>query len=183
MLKTPNAQVGRTIWFLVLEGTISHKDNGRKLEIRPTPTKARKWSELISVFLKKGRISFQELENPIGRMIFSQTSAFGKFARTQLRPLYRELRDRFFTPKLPEQERFTLRRRFRVLREIPHAFHAWGVSFPDFALYTEAASTRAKICAILFKGGPRTATIDYVASDRDPPFGLKLLIRPTLFTD
>ena len=171
VLKPAKAEVGRAVCFLGLEGTVPHKANGHKLEIRLTPAKARKWPELIASFLERGCIGFQELEKLIGRLSFSQTSVFGKFARTQLRPLYKKLYNRFFRPTLSGQERFTLRWWFRVLRELSPRIPCRGMSYPDFVLYTDAASTRAKICAVLFKGGPNEKKLNSSRMIEHPPFG------------
>ena len=76
------------IAFLGLIGTFPAAANHGQLLISLPEDKRARWSQLPDSYLKSGTIPRSCLGRLIGRLLFSQTSLFGKSARTQLRPPY-----------------------------------------------------------------------------------------------
>ena len=104
-LKPGKSEVGSPLTFLGLLGTFQCAANGSRLSISLTPEKCKRWPNLITGYLQEGRISHSFLEKLIGKLLFSQTAVFGKFARTQLRPLYVKLNRRVYNARLSAYER------------------------------------------------------------------------------
>ena len=88
-LKTEKSEVGRRITFLGLEGDSPCKANGFTISVRLTREKAEAWADQINSYIKAGFISSNDLGELIGKLGFPQTNLFGKFARTQMMPLYK----------------------------------------------------------------------------------------------
>ena len=107
-LKPGKSAVGNKIVFLGMLGNFPSKENGFRLFISLTDEKRRKWSSMLSSYIKAGSISHRCLEKLLGRLAFSQTSVFGKFARTQLRPLYQKFYRRVFNARLTPLEAVNL---------------------------------------------------------------------------
>ena len=73
-----------------------------------TEEKAKKWSSEIDHVLREGNIKHVELEGIIGKLSFSQTMMFGKFARSMMRPLYRKLYANHYSASLTNSDRRVL---------------------------------------------------------------------------
>ena len=84
------SEVGPRIAFLCLSGWFPGRYNGHTLHISLPDEKRTAWAALLRDYTCKGSTAHQELEKLIGRLSFPQTLLFGKFARTQLRPLIPE---------------------------------------------------------------------------------------------
>ena len=84
---------------------------------------------------------------------FSQTAVFGKFARTQLRPMCRKFNSRFFSATLPPYEKSVFRWRKEVIEERIPRLAAPRPRRPHWISYTDAATNHPMLCALLFHGG------------------------------
>ena len=84
-LKHEKADVGPHAAFLGLRGFFPCAANSWKLRISLPTEKAYACAALVRSFRLRVSIHALELERLIGRLCFSQTCLFGKFARTQMR--------------------------------------------------------------------------------------------------
>ena len=87
-LKPPKSEWGQMVTFLGAEGSFPCRANDYKLSVALTAEKANKWDADVAGYIRNRSISSHELGNLIGKLGSSQTNLFGKFSRTQLRPLY-----------------------------------------------------------------------------------------------
>ena len=99
-LKPRKSDVGHEITFLGLLGWFPKAANNYTLRISLPEEKRKALSDLLADFVSKCPLSLQDLGKLVGRLPFSQTLLFGKFARTQLRPLYQKLRRRVYNARL-----------------------------------------------------------------------------------
>ena len=137
-----------------------------RLHVSLPETKAKKWSSLLQQVLTDRKINIIELESLIGKLSFSQTCLFGKFARTQLRPLYKKLHSRFYSAKLSSREMSTLRWWLAITKELkPRIAHSLN-SHPDFVLFTDAATSNPLIAGVLFR--PRSTKVLQLTTGRVP---------------
>ena len=150
-LKTQKSELGQTITFLGLSGSFPTKSNNWTLLVSPPPEKVEKWTGEIRSHIRNGLIPAVPLEKLIGKLGFSQTNLFGKFARAQLRPLYQKLYTKPFSPTLTSGELRTFHWWADILSSlhprIPRGLH----SKPDLVVYTDAATTSNKMAAIALK--------------------------------
>ena len=151
-LKPGKSQVGGRIVFLGLLGSFPCTANRYKLEISLPADKRKSWSQLLASFLKEGKISHSCLEKLIGRLLFSQSAVFGKFARTQLRPLYLKLHRRVYCAKLSAQEKLLFSWWKQVIEEFTPRVAVPRPIRPHWILYTDAATSARLLCAVLFVG-------------------------------
>ena len=121
-LKGKKSEAGPGVTFLGIRGSFPSSLNNFEFSVRLDESKRCAWDPLIGQFLKSRTISHQELENPIGRFIFPHAILFGEFARAQLRPLYRKLRGKFYSGKLPPRELDKLAWRRSLLAEMAPRF-------------------------------------------------------------
>ena len=103
-------------------------------------------------YLEEGGLSHSCLDKLIGRLSFSQTAIFGKFDRTQLRPLYTKMYRRVYNVRLSKLERATLRWRREVIAEFPPRLAVHRPARADWRIYTDASSEPPTICALIFRG-------------------------------
>ena len=103
-LKHEKEDVGPHVNFLGLRGFFPCASNSWKLQISPPTEKAEARPAFVRSFRLRGSIHAMELECLIGRLCFSQTCLFGKFARTQMRFFYKNLRIRVFVAKFAQRE-------------------------------------------------------------------------------
>ena len=87
--QAPKSEVGQQVTFLVLLGSFPTYKNGMQLNVTLPKGKSNKWPNQIHTHVNEGYISYNDLEKLIGKLCFSQTCLFGKFAREQLRCLYK----------------------------------------------------------------------------------------------
>ena len=121
-LKSAKSELGPEVTFLGLQGTYPAEKTDFVLQICLPAEKKKAWSALILSYLSQGRISYQELEKLIGRLSFSQTLLFGKFARTQLRPLYQKLYRRVYNATLSAEERDVFSRWYETIIAFSHGY-------------------------------------------------------------
>ena len=92
MTKDDKSQVDRALTFLGLRGEFPSPDNDILLIISLPEPKKEKWANITHEFASKGAISHKDLGKLIGGLSFTQTSVFGRFGRTLLRPLHDKLK-------------------------------------------------------------------------------------------
>ena len=90
-LKKLKSEVGSDITCLGTMGSFLSKRNGWQLRAALTREKATRRTLTIERHIRTSIISSHELDKLIGKLCFSQTCLFGKFARIQLRCLYKQL--------------------------------------------------------------------------------------------
>ena len=181
VLKTEKTEAGQRITFLGLLGDFPSFDNGGRLAVCLTAEKASAWCNLVLTVLKEGRISHQVLEGLIGKLSFSQAALFGKFARSQMRVLYRKLYRKIYCSQISLRERAVLTWRCAIFHELHPRVTREVRRFPDFVLYSDAASTHSRIAAILFKGGQSGAPlIELLNKGSTPKFWTRLFHRTNL---
>ena len=76
-----------------------------------------------------GKISHSCLGKLIGRLSSSQTCIFGKFARTRLRPTYREFYRRVYNAQMSVRERGTPEWRRHVIGEFTPSYRGNPLTF------------------------------------------------------
>ena len=167
-LKEEKSEVGPRVVFLGLLGSFPCAENGWRLSISLTDDKRRKWSALLSSYLKEGRISHRCLEKLIGRLLFSQTAVFGKFARTQLRPLYQKFHSRHYSAALSPFEKLIFRWWRDVVEDCTPRVATPRPRRPHWIIYTDAATDPPLLCALLFHGGRSSPALHTVCSARAP---------------
>ena len=182
-LKTAKSEVGTDVTFLGLLGSFPSKHNGMQLRVTLTPEKAAKWTAIIHKHLKEGLISSHELEKLIGKLCFSQTCLFGKFASTQLRCLYTKLHAPRYSAKLSKAEILTLNWRADVISQLSPRIPRLTGGAPDFVLYTDAATSTCRIAALLFKGGNSPPLSCFWQCQKLPITGSDDLTEKTLSSD
>lgn len=103
--------------------------------------KGGKRPRMIHSTSEAGRIDALALGSLIGKLIFSQTSLFGKSARTQLMPLCKKLYRHYYAAMLTQRETKTLNWRKDFPAELkPRVARGLGHR-PYFALFTDAATS------------------------------------------
>lgn len=103
--KKKKSEAGQSMAFVDLLGSSPCSSNGGRLLISRTEEKRAIWPSLLPSYLTEGRISHRCLGKLIGRLSSPQTSLFGKFPRTQLRPMYRKFRRMVYPARLSLYER------------------------------------------------------------------------------
>ena len=152
-LKAEKEEVGPRVTFLGLRGFFPCRENGWKLQITLPSDKAKAWADYVRSFRQRGSIHALELETLIGRLSFSQTCLFGKFARTQMRCLYKKLHRRVYVAKFTPRELLSLRWWEAVLTELRPRVPRGIQRSPFWVLFTDAATKTNLMAAILFRGG------------------------------
>ena len=87
--KKGGPEIGKPPPFLGILGPFPSEENGGVLSVRLTDGKAANWAGIIRHVINEGWVSPQCLEGLIGQLSSPQTSMFGKFARSQMRALYK----------------------------------------------------------------------------------------------
>ena len=151
-LKLKKSEVGSEITFLGLLGSFPSKANGMQLSVTLTKEKASRWHSIIIKHLSDGTITQMELEKLIGKLCFSQTCLFGKFARTHLRCLYKKLHMRRYSAALTKLERMTLHWWADVIISLRPRIPREPGGTADYVLYTDAATSTNRVAALLFRG-------------------------------
>ena len=158
-LKALKSEAGPDVTFLGLRGSFPCLKNNFELSVRLGESKRSSWISLIDQFLKSRTISHQELEKLIGRFSFSQTILFGKFARAQLRPLYRKLHSKFYSGKLAPHELDNLSWWRSLLAVMAPRSLAPRPKLVPWIAYTDAATSSSMLCALLFDTSAPVPTI------------------------
>ena len=171
--KLAKSEVGPEVTFLGLLGSFPTVSGGMQLRVTLPAEKSTKWANPISCHVNDGAISHSHLEKLIGKLCFSRTFLFGKFARTQLRCLYRKLYSPRYEDTIAPHEHLTLRWWVGVLTNLSHRIPRKLSHPPDFVLYTDAASSTNRIAALLFQGPTKPPRILKLAVSHVPTFWLK----------
>ena len=103
-LNAEKADAGPRVTFLGLRGFFPCRGNATKLHISLTEAEASQWPELIRTYRTRGPMRALELESLVGILGFSQTCLLGKFARTQMRYLYKNLRRLYYGSSFSARE-------------------------------------------------------------------------------
>ena len=170
-LKSEKSDCGPRLTFLGIEGYFPCKANGMRLRVPLPETKAQKWAPLLQQVLTGRKIGIVELESLIGKLSFSQTCLFGKFARTQLRPLYKKLHGRFYSTELSSREHSAIRWWLATIKELRPRIAQGLNSHPDLILFTDAATSNPLIAGVLFK--PRSTRAIQLTTGRAPSAWLR----------
>ena len=149
-LKASKSQVGDKVVFLRLEGSFPSPQNSMQISVRLTPDKASKWIDTLKLFLSQGRVGHRDLESLIGKLGFSQTCLFGKFARCHLRALYPKLHRKWYIPMLSAYETSAIRWWIATLRNVSPRLVLPPTTRADWIIYTDAASISEIIAAVVF---------------------------------
>ena len=148
-LKSEKSEHGVRVTFLGLEGYFPCAENNFRLSVSLTSEKATKWAGEIKAVIDKSFISSPELEKLIGKLGFAQTNLFGKFARAQLRPLYRKFYARNFDGKLTQEDSKLLIWWRDVLSSLHPRVPRFSNRKPDLVVYTDAALLSRRIAAVV----------------------------------
>ena len=179
--------------FLCLLGTFPPRENGFQLLISLTAEKRAVRPALLSSYIKAGSISHRCLEKLLGRLAFPQTSAFGEFARFQLRPMYQKFYRRVYNARLKPLESENLTWRIGPIADYTPRVARIRSSRADWLVYTDASTGPARLCALLFRGDRVRPSLDTLATAKaDAPrcllfrhraliFGLDLLALAAFF--
>ena len=180
-LNAGKSSVGNRITFLGLLGAFPSDDSKGKLLISLPDGKRAKWCHLIDSYLDDGAIPHSRLEQLTGRLFFSKTSLFGKFARTQLMPLYRKFHRRVYNAHLPLCERHVFEWRRAIIADFAPRTVVSRSSVADWVIYTDAATDPPWICSLRFNGKSRSPELDTLCSAPVPPVWLYLFRQTCLF--
>ena len=149
-LKSSKADAGNSITFLGLKGTFPSTANIGQLLVSLPPEKAEKWAKLIDAVVSTGSINHSTLEKLIGKISFSQTAIFGKFARTMISPLHHKLHAKSYRERISIQEKRVFQWWAATLRSLKPRIATPKPKFPELIIYTDAATRTNTICAVLF---------------------------------
>ena len=153
--KPGKSEVGREITFLGLLGWFPTAANNYTTHISLPEEKRKARSALLADFISKCSLSHQALGKLIGRLFFSQTLIFGKFARTQLRPLYQKLRRWVYNARLTSSELAVFQWWGKVVRSFSPRVCIPRSQYCDWVVYTGAATSPPRLCALRFAGAMR----------------------------
>ena len=120
----------------------------------------------------------------MGKLSFSQTAMFGKFARSQMRVLYRKLYRKYYAATLEEREFAAPKWRLAILHELNPRILRSITKFPDIVIYSDSATTGYRLAALLFNGGQSGPPLS--SGSLRPPlrnFGLTHFAVRILYTD
>ena len=152
--KAAKSQVGEKVGSLGVEGTFPSPANAMKLSVRLTPEKASMWIDALKLFLRQSRVGHRVLESLIGKLGCSQTCLFGKFARCQVRALYRKLRRKWYIPTLSAFEISIDRWWIATIHNVSTVLVFPPTSRADWVVYTDASSISEIIAVVAFEGTP-----------------------------
>ena len=150
-LKPDKADAGNQIVFLGLKGTFPSLANGRQLLVTLPDEKANKWADEIVACAQANAIQRDALEKLIGKISFSQTALFGKFPRTMISPLYKKLHAKQYRAFINLQEKRIFEWWASTIRSLKPRIATPKPKFPEFILYTDAATKTNTLAAILLR--------------------------------
>ena len=150
-MKRIKSEVKNEIKFLGLLGSFPDPDGDMLLRITLPQDKIERWSKITLDHATSGRASHKDLEKLIGKLSYTQTSVFGRFGRTLLKPLHDKLKERPYSEQLSDRERDILLWWVQSLREtIPRTISIKPTN-PEFVIYTDAATSTKVLAALLLK--------------------------------
>ena len=148
-LNNDKSGLGSELNFLGLTGNFPQVSSGMLLRIFLPEDKILTWSAQIDEFTRAGSISHKQLEKLVGRLSFTQTSVFGRFGRTLLRPLHRKLHQHPFQERFSSDEMSLLAWWAASIRAArPRVVHLKS-NFPEVVIYTDAATSTCIIAAVI----------------------------------
>ena len=186
-LKTEKSEAGRRITFLGLEGDFPCRANGFALSVCLTREKAEAWDVQLSSYIKAGCVSSNESGKLIGKLGFSQTNLFGKFARSQVISLYVKFYARPYFAALSQDGRSLSQWRIGILKSLQPRIHRRNLAKPDIIVYTDAALLSRRIACLIMPSsqeGPATLLLAEAANPKlrlskfnkkNPIIGLEIL--------
>ena len=119
------------------------------LRIRLPTENVEKWPAITLSRAKEGRISPNDLERLIGNLSFTQTSVFGRFRRTVLKPLYDKPDEKPYSEILTKRQIPILLRRVRSLGESVTRTVEITHKTLKFGIYTDAATSARIVSALI----------------------------------
>ena len=140
---------GSTLQFLGLTGQPPQISNGVILNIFLPEEKIFLRATLIEAINVKGSVQHKKLEKLIGKLSFTQTSVFGRFGRTPLRPLRRKLHSRPYISPLSISESNLLSWRAAPIRAARPRNVLSRQEFREIVIYTDAATSASILAAVV----------------------------------
>ena len=154
-LKEGKSEVGPRVTFLCLSFWFPGRRNNYTVHISLPAGKRGARAALLRDYVRKGCIAHQKLGEIIGRLSFSQTLMFGKFARTQIRPLYQKLYGRVYNARLSAAELGVFGWRGRVISSFSPRI-CRPAHIPSTGWYTPMLPQTIRSCApYASAAGPR----------------------------
>ena len=146
--------------------------NGAILNISLPEGKILLRATLIEEIIAKGSVQHKQLEELICKLSFTQTSVFGRFARTLLKPLNRKLHSRPYISALSSSEPNPLSWREASVRAARPRQVLLRRKFPEIVIYTDAATYAAILAAVVidvqqFPNGESFASTFTEVADKD----------------
>ena len=149
LLNDEKTKFGETIKFLGLKGVFPSIGNGMLLRIFLPKSKIEKWSTEVEEILRCGSVEHKPLEKIIGKLSFTQTSIFGRFGRTMLRPLYNKKNAHPYVSTLSEDDKDNLRWWVASIRACIPRVVEFRAPNPEFLVYSDAATSTRIITAVV----------------------------------
>ena len=116
-MQDDESQVDRAMTFFGLWGEFPIPDNDMPRMISLPRHKEEIWASIARDFSPKGAMRRKRSEKLIGGLPFTQTSVFGRFGRTALRPLRDNLKWRHYAVRLSAGEIDIARRLVLLLKK------------------------------------------------------------------
>ena len=183
-VKTTKSPVDAQLTFLGLLGSFPVPQRGLILSIEPPQGKITKWPQIIRDPIKDVRITSKHLEKIIGKLSFTQTSAFGRFGRTLQIPLRDKLRDRPYSEILPPRAINILLWWDQAITT--HIARTVDIKpkFPEYVIYTDAATSARITAALVFNNEVPSdcPIIDELREEVSSPSGRKPSLVQLTFT-
>ena len=170
-MKTQKSEVGKLIKFIGLLGSFPCEENKFLLHISQPQDKIVRWSQITLDHLTDGRITHKHLESLIGKLAYTQTSVFGRFGRTLLKPLQDKVNDRPNVEKFSEREIDILGWRVESIRASAPRIIEIKPQKPEFIICTDASTSTRVVatCVVAPPPKPLRAGKLFPNSDRMPP--------------
>ena len=136
--------------FLGLVGDFPAPDSGVVLSVSLTGEGKSLRADRLGAFLRVGHIQHKELESLTGRMSFSKTSAFCRFGRGMMQPLYRGKNSAFYQEDLTNADRLVFHRWAEMLTDSPARRAISRRPIPAKIIYTDAAAETMILESLVF---------------------------------
>ena len=150
-LNEDKSECGIKLKFLGLTGDFPQISSGMVLSIYLPDDKIQKWSSIVDEILSSGSVQHKPLEKLVGKLCFTQTSIFGRFGRTMLKPLYTKLHSTPYSSVLSDEESSVLRWWASSIRASQPRKVVIKNKYPDVVIYTDAATSTLVIAAIVIE--------------------------------
>ena len=123
-------------------------------------------------FPEAGEINSGGLGKLIGKLGFPQANLFGKFARTQMRPLYRKFYARSYVSSLSSNGRAIFIWWKDLLLSLHPRIPRSSLAKTDFVVYTDAALLSRRIAGLILISTPRGPVVTLLVEAATPHFWL-----------